>query len=90
LVVFKKVVKQNHNGGRRRKDYSIRMDVAKRIAMTERSEKGNRIKEYFIACEEKLNEIRLLAAKFPNPADYARAWADEYEKKQKEIEVKNE
>jgi len=46
-TVFPQVVKQNHNGCRRRKDYSIRMDVAKRIAMTEKTEKSERIGEYF-------------------------------------------
>jgi len=42
------------NGGRRRKDYTLTLDSAKSISMLQRSDKGKRVRRYFIECEKAL------------------------------------
>ncbi|OXA83374.1 hypothetical protein B0A56_01845 [Flavobacterium columnare NBRC 100251 = ATCC 23463] len=43
---------KNKRGGHNAKDYILTLDCAKSIAMLQRSEKGKKIREYFIACEK--------------------------------------
>ena len=47
----------NPNGGRPLKEYALTLDMAKELAMIERSEKGKQARLYFIACEKKLKEV---------------------------------
>lgn len=56
------------------------IDMAKEICMIQRSETGRRIRKYFIDCEKQLKESQVaLIPNFSNPAEAARAWADQYE-----------
>ena len=43
--------------GRPRKEYIIKLDMAKELSMVEGNEKGSQARKYFIACERKLKEI---------------------------------
>ncbi|MBE0438126.1 MAG: antA/AntB antirepressor family protein [Methylomicrobium sp.] len=64
--------------------YALTLDAAKNIAMLSQTQKGKEVRAYFIECEKKL-----IANKLPNfndPAAAARAWASEYEAKQKTLE----
>ena len=70
-------------GGRPSVDFSITIDFAKRLAMMSRTEKGEEVRKYFIECERK---SQLILPNFNNPAEAARAWATEYEEKQKALE----
>jgi anti-repressor protein len=47
------------NGGTKQvlEDYALTLDTAKEISMIQRSEKGKQARQYFIACEKKLQEI---------------------------------
>ena len=74
----------NTQGGRPSKDFEITIDFAKRLAMMVRSERGEEVRRYFIECEKKLKSITI--PNFNNPAEAARAWATEYEEKQKALE----
>lgn len=48
--------KTSNNGGRPKKEYFLKIDMAKEIAMIQRSEKGKKARAYFIECEKKLKE----------------------------------
>jgi phage anti-repressor protein len=43
--------------GRPSKEYMLSMDMAKELAMAEKTAKGRQARKYFIACERKLKEI---------------------------------
>lgn len=46
------------NGGRS-KEYIIKLDTAKEMAMLERNDKGKQVRKYFIAVEKKYNRMRV-------------------------------
>ena len=76
-----------HNGeysgrGQKATDYVLALDFAKELCMMSKCEKGKIIRKYFIECEKKLKQQPTLP-NFNNPAEAARAWADQYEKNQK-------
>lgn len=77
--VFHKSV-NNSNGGRPTVEYALSIEMAKELSMAENNEKGRIARKYFIACEEKLKQGVLVMPNFSNPAEAARAWADQYEK----------
>lgn len=60
-------------------DYAISVSSAKEIAMLNGGDKGKQARLYFIECEK---QLQLQTPNFNNPAIAARAWADEYEKRQ--------
>lgn len=77
--VFHKFV-NNSNGGRPTVEYALSIEMAKELSMVENNENGRIARKYFIACEEKLKQGVLVMPNFSNPAEAARAWADQYEK----------
>lgn len=77
--VFHKFV-NNSYGGRPTVEYALSIEMAKELSMVENNEKGRIARKYFIACEEKLKQGVLVMPNFSNPAEAARAWADQYEK----------
>lgn len=61
-------------------DWVLTLDCAKHWAMMQRTPQGMEARNYFIECEKQLKQISI--PDFNNPAIAARAWADEYEKRQ--------
>lgn len=74
---------RNPQGGRPAVEYALSIDMAKELSMVENNEKGRIARKYFIACEDKLKQGLLVMPNFSNPAEAARAWADQYEHRQK-------
>ena len=73
-------------------DYLLLMDMAKELCMVENNDKGKKARRYFIEKEKELKKLEksnndqvshLRIPGFSNPAEAARAWADEYEAKVK-------
>lgn len=46
-------------------DYALTLDSAKEISMLQRTEKGKKARQYFIACEQKLKETKKNILKVP-------------------------
>lgn len=56
-IDYRVLLKNEYNlqGGRPKTDYEITLDMAKEIAMLQRSEKGKQCRQYFIELEKKWN-----------------------------------
>lgn len=63
-------------------DYAMTIDMAKQVAMIQKTDKSALVRRYFIDCEQKLKQPVISLPDFTNPAIAARAWADEVEAKQ--------
>jgi len=49
---------QVSHGGHNRIDYALTIDTAKKVAMSEQTDKGNEVRDYFLGCERKLQEVQ--------------------------------
>lgn len=68
--------------GNETKNYLLSIDFAKKLAMQVKTEVGERIRNYFLDCERKASSPATAIPDFTNPAEAARAFADQYEAKQ--------
>ncbi len=76
-------VNQTGRGGdRRTKDYHISIDMAKELSMVENNERGREARQYFIVREKQAKALESILPDFTNPAIAARAWADQYDKRE--------
>lgn len=82
---FVTVTKNLVSGGIQKEIY-LSIDMAKELSMVERNEKGRQARQYFIEMEKvakkQIQESRITLPDFTNPAESARAWAEEYEKRE--------
>lgn len=71
--------------GNKAQNYLLSLDFAKKLAMQVRTEMGERIRNYFLDCELRAasaSQPVIAMPDFTNPAEAARAFADQYEAKQ--------
>lgn len=77
-----KVECHNGVGYTMRTEYALSIDAAKEVSMMSQTQKGKDARRYFIDCEQRLKSVTMTALPdFTNPAEAARAWAQEYEQK---------
>jgi anti-repressor protein len=66
-----------------KRDYILKLDMAKQIAMLQKNDKGKEARQYFVECEKELIRSKQIALpNFQDPAEAAIAWAMEYREKQ--------
>ena len=65
--------------GKGRKEYYLRMDVAKELAMVENNEQGKKVRQYFIAVEKKAREMFVVPKSLPEALRYAAELAEKIE-----------
>lgn len=86
-VLHPKFGEQKGRGGHNKIEYALTIDAAKEISMVEGNERGKQARRYFIECERQLKATTLTLPNFANPAEAARAWAEQYELKQAKIYI---
>lgn len=59
-VLLNNFVKQNGSGGHNKQDHQIKLDMAKEIAMIQRSEKGKEARQYFLQIEKLWNSPEMV------------------------------
>ncbi|MEI2743993.1 MAG: antA/AntB antirepressor family protein [Candidatus Competibacter sp.] len=65
---------QNPQGGRPAKEYSLSLDMAKELAMVERTDKGRMVRRYFIDCERLARGQQADLSKLKAQRDALFAW----------------
>jgi len=72
------------SSGNKTKDFALKLDFAKKIAMMAKTKKGEDIRNYFLECENlaKANTRNLVTPSYQieNPIERAKAWIEEQEK----------
>ena len=86
-VVFHKVMK-NPGEGRPQIEYALTIDAAKELSMVEGNEKGKQARKYFIACEQKLQELSAPSYQIADPIKRAEKWIEE-EKQRQQLALEN-
>ena len=75
----------NQKGGQNKEYISLTIDCFKTFCMLANTEQGKKVRRYYIEIEKeylKQKETALAIPDFKNPAEAARAWADQYEKRE--------
>ena len=64
-------------------DYAMTISMAKEVSMIQRNEKGKEARTYFIACEQKLQELASPSYMIDDPIKRAEKWIEEEKQRQK-------
>lgn len=68
--------------GNQTANYLLSIPFAKKLAMQVKTEKGETVRNYFLECEQKAQQVQIALPNFTDPAAAAEAWAKEYREKQ--------
>ena len=80
-------IKSSSNNGIPTKDFVITLDFAKRISMMAKTEKGERVRSYFIECEKKAVSVKLASYQIEDPISRAKAWIEEQEEANRVLQI---
>ena len=69
-------------------DYAMTISMAKEVSMIQRNEKGKEARQYFIACEKKLEEMTSPSYMITDPIKRAEKWIEE-EKQRQQLALEN-
>ena len=58
FIILAEIGKNSEGRGQPKKDYHLTLDMAKELAMIERSPRGKEARQYFIACEKEYRRLR--------------------------------
>lgn len=92
LVTQKRVTNNPKNPTTTITDYAITIDMAKQLCMIQRTDIGKKCREYFIACEKRLQEQKALAVPSYQIADEierAQRWIEEQQTARKALAEAN-
>jgi len=78
---------QVRHGGNNRVDYDLTIDTAKKVAMSEQTEQGNKVRDYFLACENELKNRFAIPQTLSQALLLASKQAEQIEMQQKQIEA---
>ncbi len=68
--------------GNSTQNFLLSIPFAKKLAMQVKTEKGETVRNYFLECEQKAQQVQITLPNFTDPAAAAEAWAKEYREKQ--------
>ncbi len=87
---FYSLLSKTSEGGRPRTDYVLRLGTAKELAMVENNDQGRRARKYFIAIEERVqNLMDVPSYAIEDPVQRAQRWiAEQRQKQEAEQQVK--
>lgn len=61
FVCFTNLLSKSGRGGHNQKEYWLTLDMAKELCMVEKTDKGRQARQYFLACEKKLQTKNSIA-----------------------------
>jgi len=73
----------NSRRGRPSIEYAITLDTAKKLSMTVNTDRGNEVRNYFLECEKKVNQMTTPSYMIDDPIQRAKTWIKEAEEKKK-------
>lgn len=79
---------ENPSGGRPIIEYALSINAAKEISMMSQTDRGKQARRYFIACEEKLQELSSPSYMISDPIKRAEKWIEE-EKLRQQLALDN-
>lgn len=80
---------QTGSGGHNKVDYILTLEMAKHIAMVQRTEIGMRVRNYFLECEKQVIEVKRDSYMIEDPIKRAERWIEE-QKERQQLMIENQ